>query len=84
MFNHYVAVDWAMSNMAIARMTQKSNKITAIDAPSNIQGFQAYLKNLKGSICLTIEETTTSQWLYTELINYVDKIIICDPYRTDF
>ena len=81
MFNHYVAVDWAMSNMAIARMTQKSNKITVIDVPSNIQDFQAYLKNLKGSICLTIEETTTSQWLYTELINYVDKIIICDPYR---
>jgi len=81
MFNHYVAVDWAMSNMAIARMTQKSNKITVIDVPSNIHDFQAYLKNLKGSICLTIEETTTSQWLYTELINYVDKIIICDPYR---
>ena len=44
MFNHYVAVDWAMSNMAIARMTQKSNKITVIDVPSNIQDFQTYLK----------------------------------------
>jgi hypothetical protein len=31
MFNHYVAVDWAMSNMAIARMTEKSNDIKVID-----------------------------------------------------
>ena len=26
-------------------------------------------------------ETTISQWLYTELRKYVDKIIICDPHR---
>jgi len=42
---------------------------------------QIYLKNLKGTICLTFEETTTSQWPYTELKEYVDKIIVCDPYR---
>ena len=81
MFNHYVAVDWAMSNMAIARMTEKSNKITTIDVPSYIKELQIYLKNLKGTICLTIEETTTSQWLYTELKDSVDKLIICDTYK---
>lgn len=81
MFNHYVAVDWAMSNMAIARMTSKSNKINVIDVPANIKELQLYLKNLKGSICLTFEESTTSQWLYTELKDCVDKLIICDPHR---
>ena len=30
---------------------------------------------------MTIEETTTSQWLYTELKEYVDRILICDPNR---
>lgn len=39
------------------------------------------MENLKGTICLTIEETSTSQWLYAELKEYVEKIIICDPYR---
>ena len=81
MFSHYVAVDWAMSNMAIARMTEKSNKITTIDVPSDIKELRIYLQNLKGKICLTIEETTTSQWLYTELKDCVEKIVICDPYR---
>jgi transposase len=81
MFNHFVAVDWAIANMAIARMTEKSNDIKIIDVPSSIKEMQLYLKNLKGTICLTFEETTTSQWLYTELKEYVTKIIVCDPYR---
>ena len=80
-YNHYIAIDWSIVNMAIARMTKKSNKITAIDVPSDITDLQAYLKNLKGTKILTIEETTTSQWLYTELKDYVDRILICDPNR---
>jgi len=80
-FDHYIAVDWSAKNMAIARMTKKSNKITAIDVPSDVKELQLYLKNLKGSKVLTLEETTTSQWLYTELAGYVNKIIICNPHR---
>jgi transposase len=81
MFNHYVAVDWAMSNMAIARMTSISNQIKVIETISDIKELKTYLKNLQGSICLTLEESTASQWLYVELREHVDKIIICDPYR---
>ena len=80
-YDHYIAVDWSAKNMAIARMTKKSNKITAIDVPSDILELQVYLKNLEGTKILAIEETTTSQWLYTELKNCVNKIIVCDPTR---
>jgi len=80
-YDHYIAIDWAATNMAIARMTKKSNKITVIDVPSDIAELHFYLKSLKGTKILTIEETTTSQWLYTELKDYVDKIFICDPCR---
>ena len=58
----YVAVDWAFANMAIARMTEKSNDIKVIDVPSSIKELQVYLENLKGTICLTIKETSTSHW----------------------
>jgi len=80
-YDHYIAVDWSIKNMAIARMTKKSNKITVMDVPSDVKELQVYLKNLKGSKIMTIEETTTSQWLYTELKDDVDKVVICDPYR---
>ena len=80
-YEHYVAIDWAANNMAIARMTKKSNKITVIDVPSDIEELKLYLDRLKGAKVLTLEETTTSQWLYTELKEHVDKIVVCDPHR---
>jgi transposase len=80
-FDHYIAIDWAAENMAIARMTKKSNKITAIDVPADLGEVRAYLKALQGTKALTIEETTPSQWLYTELKNHVDKILICEPHH---
>lgn len=80
-YDHYIAIDWSAKNMAIARMTCKSSKITTIETSSDVGDLQVYLRDLKGNKILTIEETTTSQWLYTELNDYVDKIIICDPNR---
>jgi hypothetical protein len=62
-------------------MTKKSNKITAIDVPSDIEDLQTYLKNIRGTKILAIEETTTSPWLYAELKEYADRILICDPNR---
>lgn len=80
-YDHYIAIDWSISNMAIARMTKKSNKISVIDVPSDISELKVYIKNLKGTKILTVEETNTSQWLYTELAGHVDTILVCDPYR---
>jgi predicted NBD/HSP70 family sugar kinase len=48
-YDHYIAIDWAATNMAIARMTKKSNKISVVDVPSDIKELQFYLKTLKGS-----------------------------------
>lgn len=80
-YDHYVAIDWAQSNMAIARMTKGSNKLTVIDVPADVGELRTYLENLRGRKIVTIEETTTSHWLYTELAEVVDKVLICDPHR---
>lgn len=80
-FDHYIALDWSKKNMAIARMTKKSNKITVIDIPANVEELKVYLSNLKGEKILVIEESTATQWLYTELVDSVEKLFVCDPYR---
>ena len=79
MFDHYIAVDWAQSNMAIARMTGSSNKINVIDVPSSVKELKLYLSQLRGKKILAVEESTASQWLYTELREKVDEMIVCDP-----
>lgn len=81
MYDHYVALDWAQRNMAIARMTAVSNRVKTIDVPSSVAELRLYLLQLHGKKVLTFEETTTSQWLYTELCEYVDELVVCDPRR---
>lgn len=80
-YDHYIAVDWSIRNMAVARMTGKSNKISVVDVPSDIGELRVYLNSLRGRKALALEETTTSQWLYTELKGEVDRLVICDPVR---
>ena len=80
-FDHYIALDWSKFNMAIARLTTHRVNPKLIEAPSDIKELKVYLKRLTGKKIMTFEETTTSQWLYVELLDYVDRIVICDPYR---
>jgi len=81
MNEHYIGLDWAQTNMAIARMSSGSEKVAVIDVRADIEELKIYLSRLKGGKILTFEETTTSQWLYTELKGYVDEIVVCDPHR---
>lgn len=80
-YDHYLALDWSMKNMSVARLTKKMITPKVIDVPSNIRDLKDYLKQLNGKKILTIEETTTSQWLFVELYDQIDKILICDPHR---
>lgn len=80
-YDHYIAVDWSQSNMAIARVS-KSNagKIKITESPASIKGLKEHLKQLQGRKIVTIEESSPAHWLYLELHDCVDKILICDPY----
>ena len=82
LYEYYVAIDWSTTVMTIARM--RSNSIHPVidrDLPARVKIIKDYVKKLSGKIILTMEETTGAQWLYVELREFVDKIIICDPQR---
>lgn len=82
MMNYYIGLDWSQKNMAFARLTDASaSKVQVVELPSNLKEFKLYLDQLRGKKFLTIEESDTSQWLYTELKDHVDDLIVCDPYR---
>lgn len=81
LYDHYIGLDWAQQNMAIARMTKHSKDVQATDVRTDIKDLIVYLERLNGTKILTFEETNPAQWLYTELRPYVDEIIVCDPYR---
>ena len=67
--------------MAIARLKVGWRGPKIIERPSDLSELKLMLDHLTGKKILTIEETTSSHWLYMELCDHVDRIIICDPYR---
>ena len=77
----YIALDWAQANMAIAFTTGKSSDIKLLDIPACLKELKLFLDQFKGKKKLVFEETTTAQWLYTELRPLVDELFVCDPYR---
>jgi Arc/MetJ-type ribon-helix-helix transcriptional regulator len=68
-----------MKVMAVAHMGQRSKEPTVMERPADLKDLQQYLSSLKGSTVLTFEETSTAQWLFVELYDFVDRIIVCDP-----
>lgn len=81
MYDHFIAVDWAQTNMAVARLTKQASRPTVRDVPADLADLKTYLSSLRGKKLLTFEETTTAHWLYVELKDFVDEILVCDPYR---
>jgi len=43
MFDHYIGLDWAQSNMAIARMTKENIQAKVINVASSLKELQLYL-----------------------------------------
>ncbi|MCX6156637.1 MAG: IS110 family transposase [Ignavibacteriae bacterium] len=80
-YEYYIAIDYSQRNMAIATIRNDGNKPRVIDVDSDIDHLKAYLISLKGRKIVTIEETTSTHWLYVELFEYAEKILVCDPYR---
>ena len=81
MYDNYIALDWSKNNMALAKMTKNGKKVYTRQGPSDLFTLKQYLKSLKGKSLFTIEETTSSQWLYSELRPYVTKLLVCDPFH---
>jgi transposase len=80
-YKHYIALDWSKVNFALASIRDTGTKIKVVEHPPDLKILKQCLKQLPGKKILTIEETTTAHWLYVELKDYVDKILICDPHQ---
>lgn len=81
LYDYYLAVDWSEGNVGFAWMSSKSTFPTRKNMVSNLKELKEEIMDKHGKKILTIEETTTTHWLYVELREYVERIVVCDPYR---
>ncbi len=80
-YDHYVAIDWSMMNMAIAHLTQRNETPCVFERESDITELKKYLSLLKGKKIITFEESGSAHWLYLELLSSADRIVICEPFH---
>lgn len=79
-FDHFIAVDWSQTTMAIAHMRRRDKEPIVFERAAELASLKEYLRTLRGRTVLTLEETTSAHWLYLELRDSVTHIIICNPY----
>lgn len=60
-YDHYIGIDWSMTTMAIAKLTAAAERLTVSEHPTSLEELKIYLKSLKGSKILTLEESNNSQ-----------------------
>jgi transposase len=70
-----------MDNCTIAIMKKSKREAQTKVFKPEIKEVKQYIGELRGKKIATIEETTTSQWLYVEFKDVIDRIVICDPYK---
>ena len=80
-YDHYIALDWSLKIMAIAHMSRHETTPRVFERPASLKELKTYLGSLKGRVILTFEESGFAHWLYLELLDEVDRIIICDPFK---
>lgn len=51
------------------------------EGPSNLKELKTYLGSLKGRTMITFEESGTAHWLYLQLVDEADRVLICDPFQ---
>jgi transposase len=81
MYDHYVAVDWSLETMAIGHLSRRDDHPRVFERPSDLKELKEYLASLKGRTVLTLEESGTAHWLYLELLDCVERILVCDPFH---
>jgi len=80
-YDYYIGLDYSQDGYSLARLTPRMKRPQYISGGPSVEDIKNRLSKLRGKKLMTIEETTSTHWLYVELKDYVDKIVVCDPYR---
>jgi len=80
-YDHYIAIDWSLKTMAIAHASCRDRIPRVFERPTDLKELKTYLGTLRGRTIITFEESGTAHWLYLELMDYADRILICDPFQ---
>ncbi len=80
MVNHYIGADVHSNNIELG-VERQGRIIQRHSLPTSIQAIREVLDRIAGPKHLTFEEGPLAGWLYRNLKDHVDTLVVCDPRR---
>ncbi len=75
----YVALDLHQASTSISIRDARGRVIRREVVPTSAAAILQAIDSAGGTIHVTLEEGTLSQWIYDQLISRVARVIVCDP-----
>ena len=77
---YYIGADVHSNNTELA-IEQKGRIVQRQSLPTSVRAIRQVLASLQGIKHLTVEEGPLAGWLYRNLKDHVDTMVVCDPRR---
>jgi len=77
-FNYYIGMDVHKKNSYLVVISSRGKVLKRVKVKTEEGDILKFVRSLKGSKALVLEETSMSQWVYLLLINEVDHLVVCD------
>ncbi len=75
----YVALDVHQASTSISIRDVRGRVIRREVVPTSAACIREVIDSAGGTIHVTLEEGTLSQWIYDQLVSHVARVIVCDP-----
>jgi transposase len=75
----YVALDLHQASTSISVRDSRGRVVRREVVPTSAATILDFVKSAGGTIHITFEEGTLSQWLYDQLAPHVARVVVCDP-----
>lgn len=77
----YVALDVHQASTSVSIRDARGRVIHRDVVPTSAARILEVLDQAGGTIHLTFEEGTLSQWIYDQVVSHVDRVVVCDPRK---
>jgi len=77
--NYFIGLDAHSTTSTFAVVDESGNCILRDTVDTSEAKLLSIIKSLNGVTALTFEESSISQWLYLQLHEHVDELVVCNP-----
>lgn len=77
----YVGMDVHRDCISIAVLNEEGRQVSQCIVPTDGAVILEFVQGLRGTVQITLEETTQSAWLYDLLQPHVSKVVVCNPRK---